>query len=122
MRFRTFILPSAAALVLACGPSTASRADQPSPEDDKTRIDLVVENTTSYDMEIFLRHRGQAIPLGIAPGNRSTEFQLARAMVSPGQMVEFEARPRSAAAGVSPVLSEPYPLRQGEAVYFRITP
>lgn len=81
---------------------------------------LEVVNRSSADMNMYLVRGGQRIPLGLAPGNETTRFELSPGQVAGVGTVYFQAVPRTGLA--RPIGSEPTVLRAGDVITLNIPP
>lgn len=108
-------LPLALAAAAACAGNTAGTGA------DENQARLVVENRSSLDMDILARRHGAPpTPVGFAPANETTTFELPRGLLAGSGTILFEAAPvrRQGEA----VVSDPFNIGPGEEITWSIPP
>ena len=79
-----------------------------------------IENRSNSDVDIYVRPQFKsAARLGFVPASDTADFALAPALLAGASSFLLEARP---IRGGSPTVSEPFPARRGEAIFWSIPP
>lgn len=81
---------------------------------------LIVDNASSIDMDVFMLGGTGRVRLGLAPGGRTTRFQIADPAAAGAGLVFFQAVPISG-RGRS-VATDEAPVRRGDEITLRIPP
>jgi hypothetical protein len=113
---RELLRPSLLSLLVAtaaCAGGGASTAPEPVAR-------VRIENRSSSDVDIYLRPALRSgTRLGFVPASDTADFALAPALISGAVSFTLEARP---IRGGRPKLSEPFPARSGEEIFWSIPP
>jgi hypothetical protein len=104
-------------LATACGGSPQSQVTSPIPEGASR---LIVNNRSLTDMDIYMVKAGARTRLGMAPGGKTSEFNLMQGQVAGVGTIHFVAEPFGASGRA--VTSEPVHMGPGSVVTFDISP
>lgn len=109
---------TATLLILA---ATSCHGGTPGNTEPANQTQARIENRASLDMDISVRRSdGRASRLGFAPGGETTVFALPSSLTTGAAWIRFEAKP---VRGSGPsVVSEPFPVRQGEEIAWSVSP
>jgi hypothetical protein len=104
-------------LATACGGSPQSQVTSPIPEGASR---LIVNNRSLNDMDIYMVKAGARTRLGMAPGGKTSEFNLMPGQVAGVGSIHFLAEPFGASGRA--VASEPVHISPGSVTTFDISP
>jgi hypothetical protein len=101
---------------LGCGGRPASA---PAPAPAARRAEVAIENQSAINMDIYVRTRDSAVPLGFVPSQATSRFAITPGLIAGAGVVRFEARPQREGERV---VSEPFTVRPGEQLTWVIPP